>query len=282
MISSALMIAASGFGGQTVKGAPLYAPDPGIVLKGVKRTSPQHDEIYQKTTFPYVLRLEKGEGKLTFIGPQHIYDPADPQLKKIEELWQEAQPDVALVEGRVTDYTGKPEEAAKRGEPYFVLVLARQSNVDIYSLEPESKVEGAALAKAETPQRALLFLTLRGYISNRKTRGPVADSLVQFMIARRAKEYGLECDLKTVADMDAMWKKDFPDKPDWRQIEERDTWPGEEHTYLNRLSNVANDVRDEHWAKTMIDLVRKGKRLFAVGGASHVINLEPVLRETLK
>jgi hypothetical protein len=278
MISSLFMLAAF----QTYKGAPLYAPDPEIVLKGKRRTDAEHDEIYQKTQFPYVLQLERGDGRLTFVGPQHTYDPADLQLKKIEELWDEAKPDVALVESRVTDYSGKPDEAAKRGEPYFVLVLARKNNVDVYSLEPEATVEGAALAKAESPGRALLFLTLRGYMSNRRTRGEVADGLVQFMIARRAKEYGLECGLKTVADMDAMWRKDFPDLPDWRKIDERATWPGEERTYLNRLSNVANAVRDNHWAKTIVDLVRKGKRVFAVGGASHTIILEPVLRETLK
>lgn len=67
-----------------------------------------------------------------------------------------------------------------------------------------------------------------------------------------------------------------------RDIEERATWPGKEITYLNRLSNVSNDLRDEHWAKTMIDLVRIGKTVFAVGCASHVINLEPVLRATLE
>lgn len=263
---------------QIDKGRPTYVPDPSIMLKGKKRTSAEHDQIYPKTVVPYNLTI----GKLTFLGVHHTYDSNDPVLKKIEAAFNEAKPDVVLVEGRMTGYTGKLEDAAKRGEPYFVYVMAKKAGVPAYSLEPDAKTEGTALAKAESPERALMFLTLRGYQSRRRTQENVPDSTVQISLSFRAKEYGLECGLKSIADMDALWQKDFPNSPGWRKIEERDTWPGEEHTYLNRLSNVSNDVRDEHWAKTMVDLARKGKRVFVVGGLSHTINLEPVLRETLR
>lgn len=266
----------------TYRGTTEYTPGTHIELKGAKRTSAEHDVIYGASKFPYILDFRAGKGRLIFIGVKHTYDPTDPQLKIIKEMWHQAKPDVALVESRVSAYKGNPEDVAKRGEPYFVLALARTHGVDIFSLEPSALAEGNALAKAESKERALLFLVIRGYQSYMRTNSEMSDFMVNIMIARRSIEYGLECDLKTVADLEAMWKKDFPQKGAWREIEERATWPGKEITYLNRLSNVSNDVRDEHWAKTMVDLVRKGKTVFAVGGASHVINLEPVLRVTLE
>jgi hypothetical protein len=43
----------------------------------------------------------------------------------------------------------------------------------------------------------------------------------------------------------------------------------------------ANRARDEHFARVVIDLVRKGERVFAVCGSSHAVKLEPALREAL-
>ncbi|MBX3118956.1 MAG: hypothetical protein KF784_07805 [Fimbriimonadaceae bacterium] len=268
---------------QTYPGASVYSPDPSIELKGTRRTSAEHDAIYPKTTFPYVLDLSQGKGRLLFIGVQHTSDPANPQFKNIEALWNEMKPDVALVESRLRAFSGSLEDAVKRGEPYYIYGLAHRSGVPIYSLEPDAKAEGAALAKTETPERALMWITLRGYLSDRRNAGDkgVSDTIVGFMLSRRASEYGIQSGLKTLKDLDELWKKDFPDGPDWRKMDERMMWPGDEKTYLNRLANVANEVRDDHWARVMVDLVRKGKKVFAVGGASHTIIMEPVLRLTL-
>lgn len=185
-----------------------------------------------------------------------------------------------LIESRTLTFNGSLEDAAKRGEPFFVLALAKQSKTDVGSLEPDPKVEGAALAASETSERAHLFLTLRNYFYKRRTQPNIGDANMQLSLAFRASEYGLASKLKTVADLDALWKADFPSL-DWRTVEEKVMWPGKEHTYLNRLANISNKIRDEHWAKTMVGLVRAGKRVFVVGGASHAICLEPILRETL-
>lgn len=268
---------------QSYPGAAIYTPDPTIQLKGSPRSSAEHDAIYPKATFPYILDLKLDKGRLTFIGVKHTSDPSDPQLKKLEELWNDIQPDVALIESRLRPFSGKLEDAVKRGEPYFVYGLAHRAGVQLYSLEPEAKVEGAALAKAESPERALLWVTLRGYLTDRRNAGgkPVPDITVAFMIGRRAAEYGIDSEIKTLKDFEAQWAKDFPNGPDWRTMDDRMMWPGEEKSYLNHLANVANQVRDDHWAKTMVDLARKGKKVFAVGGASHTIIMEPVLRATL-
>lgn len=267
-----------GQGVQSLPAVPEYLPDESIRLQGDRRTKREHDEIYARNEFPYIVR----QGTLLFVGAQHSYTLDHPQLDKIRSLWNEFKPDVALIEGRITGYQGDLEKAALRGEPYFVYALATKAGVPTYTLEPPAKVEGAALAKAEGAEKALFYITLRGYLSRKRTQSNIPDSVVQLMLTRRAMDYGLVCDLKTVEQMDARWKQYNLAIGDWRQIEERETWPGEEKTFLNRLANLANLARDDHWAKTMVDLVRKGKRVFAVGGASHAIHLEPVLKASLK
>ncbi|MFM9872644.1 MAG: hypothetical protein ACKVQS_04155 [Fimbriimonadaceae bacterium] len=251
-----------------------------VVLKGTPRTPAEHDAIYSKTTFPYIVEIETRAGHLLFLGTEHIYDPQNPQFGKIEESWQSFKPDIALIESRNLASSSSLNEAAKRGEPAFVATLAKQNGIKVSSLEPEPKVEGAALVAAETPERAHLFLTLRNYFSRRRTQPEIPDTTIQLALALRASEYGLTTKLKTVADLDALWKADFPELPNWRNAREN-VLSGKGSTYLNHLANVSNQIRDDHWAKTIVSFVRQGKKVFVVGGASHAINLEPVLRATL-
>jgi pheromone shutdown protein TraB len=51
---------------------------------------------------------------------------------------------------------------------------------------------------------------------------------------------------------------------------------------LVEVGNVSRQVRGEHMVRTLVELVNKGERVFAVVGASHVIRQEPVLRQLLK
>lgn len=252
-----------------------------VALKGAPRTAAEHDAIYSKTTFPYRIEINTKSGQLQFLGVEHIYNPENPQFKSIESAWMDFKPDIALVESRTLTAFSSLIDAAKRGEPAFVVTLAKREGAEVRSLEPDFKVEGAALVAAESPERAHLFVTLRNYFSRRRTQPDIPDANIQLALALRASEYGISSRIKTVADLDELWSQDFPNHLNWRRVEERVMWPGEQHTYLNHLANVSNQLRDEHWAKTIVTSVRQGKRVFVVGGASHAINLEPVLQATL-
>jgi len=41
---------------------------------------------------------------------------------------------------------------------------------------------------------------------------------------------------------------------------------------------LANQVRDRHAARVILDLLTKGERVFALAGGSHAVKQEPVLR----
>lgn len=43
----------------------------------------------------------------------------------------------------------------------------------------------------------------------------------------------------------------------------------------------ANIIRDRHFFAILLDLVKKGERVFAVAGSSHAVKLEPALNAAL-
>jgi hypothetical protein len=93
---------------------------------------------------------------------------------------------------------------------------------------------------------------------------------------KRTNVNGLRNTFASVADLDAYWRKKFPDEPDWRTLPDT-----EGISLLVEVGNVSRQVRGEHMVRTLVELVNKGERVFAVVGASHVIRQEPALRNLL-
>jgi hypothetical protein len=80
-----------------------------------------------------------------------------------------------------------------------------------------------------------------------------------------------------MAAIDMIWARDFAGLPDWRETSDAHGLPG----YLDELSARSNALRDEHLAAVIVDLVRRGERVFAVAGSSHAVKLDAALRAAL-
>jgi len=79
--------------------------------------------------------------------------------------------------------------------------------------------------------------------------------------------------ISSVAGIDAIWRRDFPNEADWRDTSDQFGLPG----YLSAIAACANRARDEHLAQVIVDLSAQGERVFAIAGSSHAVKLEPVL-----
>lgn len=254
-----------------------YEPE-AIPLKGKQLTSAEHDKKYAEIPHPYVLRF-KSVGELLYAGTTHTYDPADKQIAYIQQLWSDFKPTVALVEGTPDVVMATLEGSVKKfGEGGAVLWLAENAKVKVYTMEPSRQVEAAYLLERHSKERVALFFVIRTYLSDRRTR-TMTDQDASRILARRQQQYGLVGTIPDLASLDALWAKEFPGHKGWRTMEEREMWPND-GTWLNKLAKHANEVRDTHFLRTMIDLTRKGERVFAVSGCSHTIIQEPVLRAT--
>ncbi len=252
--------------------------EPGVEVGAVElRPWEEHDAIYKTGEFPYIRRFEMGEGKILYAGIRHTSDASDPQLSKIEALWKEFQPTVALCEGRerMFRFASRPE-AGELSESKLVRILAYGSGVPLYSLEPSYESEVAGLLKHFDPDLVAAYMTLRVFTSEAKGNEGDLDSLARHLLQKRIDAPGLEESLTSIGELDNFWRKTFPDAPDWRKLSDTEEIP-----LMKKVGDVSREVRGEHMIRTIAELASRGERVFAVVGASHVIRQEIALKKVL-
>lgn len=264
---------------------PVYQPRPGVAVRGVRLDSQAHDaRVITLGESPYLLHLEQASsnppgGALLFFGARHSKDPGHAQLEALRDAWRQFRPTVALVEGRMSFFVGTATQGIRVfGEGAAVYAMAQAAAIPLYTLEPPLELEIAAMDTCGDRTQVAMFRVLSGYISARRG-GPVSDFKVRRLLARRARP--LTDELPTIEAFDAYFASQFPGGPDWRDLPEQAIWPAGEDTLLHRMATRSNEVRDQHFARTLIDLVDRGHRVLAIAGRSHTINLEPVLVESL-
>lgn len=279
---------------------PTYTPGPGIEVRGTGLDSAGHDaRVVLLGDEPYVLHVEStvapagdgasgpkaadgraARGALLFFGSRHSKDPDHPQIAELRHAWEKFRPTVALVEGRMSFFVGTTRQGIGIfGEGAPVYSMADRAGLPCYTLEPPLEEEIAALDECGDRTQVAMFRVLSGYVSARRG-GPVSTFKVGRLLGRRARP--LTDAFPTIEAFDAYYAQQFPGAGDWREIPEEAMWPGKEDTILHRMATRSNRVRDEHFVRTMLDLVRRGERVFAIAGRSHTVNFEPVLWESMQ
>lgn len=163
------------------------------------------------------------------------------------------------------------EPFAGLSEPALVHKLARRDEVRLYSLEPAYHDEVAQLLAISKPEQVALYFFLRVYIT--EAGGVANDQLAVDLLAKRTNVKGLRRSLPSLAAVDTVWKRDFPGKENWRTLTTEPI-----HNYIPAISAESRRIRGEHMLRTLIDLARKGERVFGVVGSGHVIRQEWNLR----
>lgn len=255
---------------------PSYAPtvDVGSIAL---RSWPEHDAIYAEASFPYLVEIEPAAGSLLYFGCRHTSNAADPQLTELEKRWNDFRPTVALCEGRerMNRFASRPISGTY-SESQLVRTLAYRSGVKLFTLEPEYKEEVAGLLKIHDAKDVATYFILRVYSSEVKNYKGSRDELAFSLLRQRVNVEGLRNTFDSLNSFDSHWKLRFSDTLDWRDLPNTESQPK-----LLDIGNTSRQVRGEHMIKTLAELTRKGERVFAVVGASHVIRQEPCLRSLL-
>lgn len=253
---------------------PYYTDYGEIELPVPILTSDEYDEVFEAHPRPFVVEIRDDRVQVLLYGASHTKDPADPQIADIESRWEEFRPTVALCESRLGIlFPGLMDPLREFSEPGFVHRLARRDGIPTYTWEPEpATVMEHLLALPFSREQVALRVKLGAYFSNRRFGRPAhPEAFVEDTLDDPGRWPGLEETLPTVAAIDEAWQRHFPGGPDWREVTDEVALPG----FLDRIS--ANEARDEHFVRVIIDLARKGERVFAVAGSSHAVKLEPAL-----
>src|SRR5262245_18844548 len=242
-------------------------------------TAEEYEVLRPTHPHPYVVELAPPAGALLLYGARHTKDPDDPQIADLKRRWQEFRPTVALVEGRMGALVeGFQDPVRTFGESGLVLGMARQQRVRAYTWEPPVDREIALVLESHPRESVALYYILRPYFSNlRHGRPSDPDDFVEEYRRKRTRWPGLEGTFASVAEIDAVWRRDFAGEKDWRDTSDEQPLPG----YLHKVWKASNAARDEHFARVIIDLVRRNERVFAVSGSSHAVKLDAALRKAL-
>jgi hypothetical protein len=231
--------------------------------------------------YPYIVELKIGKGALLYFGAEHIYDPKNAQIARIEKLWKEFRPTVAYHESTGTSLSKTVEEAvSKSGESGLVRFLATRDKIPVFSLEPNRNDEVAMMLKTFTPEQVKVFFVLRQVPQFRERK--MDETIETFMTTfLRNVSYisGLEnAPPNTIAELDksSLWLS--PQLKDWRTADRSWSDPVASHAYTNQIARLSSEFRDLHMVKLLIDKVKQGERVFAVVGGSHVVMQERVLK----
>jgi hypothetical protein len=244
-------------------------------------------------TQPYVLEFHTGKGGLLYFGASHSSDPTDPQMRYIERRWRKFHPDIAFFEGRDPESPspikpeGTREEVISRwGESGFTVFMAFRYGVPVRTLEPARTDEIKLLLKqGYTAEQIQLYYVLREIprFRDRKQEQTI-ESYVENRLLGMSSRAELSDAPRTLSEFEASVSRHFPKLKDWREVPEAWFDPAlpKPQSYLNAMALLLNEFRDRHMVDLLVDQVKRGRWVFAVAGASHVVMQERALRAALQ
>jgi hypothetical protein len=107
---------------------------------------------------------------------------------------------------------------------------------------------------------------------------------VNHVLNRLSRLRDFKCRPKTLDEFEEMVSHFFPGLEDWRMVP--CGWfcsaTSESERWTNHMCRAVNDFRNKAMIRLLVREIKKGERVFAVVGRSHVVMQEPVLRSALR
>jgi hypothetical protein len=242
-------------------------------------------EEYNKLSIspPYVLNLTTNSGGLIYFGAEHMYDSSNHQFAQIDSLWKMFKPTIAFSEGGLWPIAKTREQAIERyGEQGLLGFLANRDQIPIQSVEPNRRDEVRAVTETIKPEQLKLFYILRQVVQFRRMRDSISiDEKVRNFIAEISEVPGLQCPPNTSAELEKSYQKTISKNGNWRNVAGEWVYPTENEKYTNQIARAVSRYRNEHMVRLLVQQVKKGERVFAVVGMTHVVMQEPALRDVL-
>lgn len=224
---------------------------------------------------PYIISLKD---KYTIFGSAHTRDPNYFEIELIEKEWQKLKPTVALVEGRLGFLIpGIMDPVKHLGEGGKVKSLAEKDDVPVYNWDlPKEKLATLLLVKFNAEQIALSQI-LNPYFGELRFGKPGSPEKFVEGYLKRASYVGQETNIKTVVDIDNLWKKYFPTGENWRNINDQNGLPG----FLEDIAVFTNDLRNQQLVVTIKELSAKGEKVFVTCGSSHAFCVSTAFKDPI-
>ncbi len=233
---------------------------------------------------PYVLDITVGEGRLVYIGSRHVFDPERLDVRLIEALWSQVEPELAFNEGGdPPTYDDRDTAVRMAGEAGLVRYLAGRDDVPVAILDP-TRAEVVAVLLDEYPaERLKLFQLLLAVKSHRDNPTEPFKERMALVLRHRSKVPGLEnVPPQSLEELAESYEHEFPDAGSFRDVPSAWFDPVRTDTFLNDIARKSGVIRDEFMIELLTRHALAGRRVFAVVGASHVVVQERAIRWLLQ
>jgi len=229
---------------------------------------------------PYVLELARGRGQLLYYGAFHSVDLDHPQFSDIEQKWAAFRPTLALSEGSLWPLAATREEAIRKyGEQGLLRFLAARDGVPMKCLDQPRLLQSRHLRLYFSVQEVKIYMVLRQARVNQilgRSPDDLADMGAFLETMERYRSFRFPP--HSLADFEEFVKREFPELKDWRTIPEDYFYKKEKGKFLPEIHRFLMCYRDNFMLGILFSELKKGQRVFAVVGRSHVAMQEPVLR----
>ena len=239
-------------------------------------------EEYNRTprTRPYVLKLVGDRGDLLYYGAFHCVDLSHPQFSDIEQRWDAFRPTLALSEGSLWPLEATREEAIRKyGEQGLLRFLAARDGVPIKCLDQPRLLQSQHLRRHFSVQEVKVYMVLRQASVNQilgRNPNDVAD--IEAFLGVMEKFRPFRFPPHNLTNLEAFVKHEFPALEDWRTISEDYFYNKKKGKFLPEIHRYLMCYRDNFMLGILFKELKKGRRIFAVVGRSHVVMQEPALR----
>jgi hypothetical protein len=251
----------------------------------------QLNDVYQKQhrekfVYPYFYKIVKKDQFFYFIGPHHIFDPKDKQIKIIKEKWNEflevakKQNCIVLVEGGERPILKTEKEAVlKHGEPGILTYLADKENVQVISPEPDEAEEIQVLSKKFGKEKTIYYYFARMVAQwNRFTKKPKFEKYLGDHLKTYEKMLNWKGFNFTIPHMIKIHDNIHDHKFDKANY---DCFNNDSSPMNTNVCAASGRHRNLYILSVILDLWKKGKNIFIVYGSGHAITLEPALKKLL-
>lgn len=231
-------------------------------------------------TGPYILEVDKKNGSLFYYGAFHKVDPRDPQFEDIEQKWEQFQPTYAFCEGRIWPLEESRAQAIRNyGEQGLITFLAARDGVPVKCIDPSISEQVHFLRNQYLPHQIKIYFILRQATINKMLRRKDKnEDDARLLLDKMEKLGGSRYFPVTLVEFEDMFLRLFPELDDWQNIPYAYFQSPERGGFLADIHQKLIEFRDQTMVKKVIRALKKGERVFAVVGRSHVFKQQDILR----
>jgi hypothetical protein len=240
------------------------------------------DYVRQPRSNPYILELERHGGSLVYYGAFHKVDPAHPQFADIENKWEDFRPTLAYCEGSLWPLEESRIKAIENyGEQGLVTFLAARDGIDIECIDPSLTEQAAHLRQLFPANIITIYYVMRQAAINRMLKKDIPPSkyAVRYFKKFRRLE-GFHHSPSNLDEFERMVSILFPELKEWQEIPYSYFHCRKLGRIIASIHRELNEYRNQIMVKKVVQALKKGQKVFAIVGRSHVVIQEAILKST--